>query len=199
MYQGNTAFEQWLLQKAGRNESNLDEYLDLLNEYGFIAGDGIVYAGYENLPEPAGVQADIERRLSSLTPDTQALLRRASEEGERFSTAALGALDESRGTVESRLQPAVDAGVIAPDSNSSEIPALGHRYRFIPLQMRHILYDQLSDAERADAHTALVEYLSEQLGRTDDVGEQDMLSRLISQHNKRVMRPDPPTPPDPKE
>ncbi len=199
MYQQNPAFEHWLSKKAGNDENNLAEYLDLLQGYGFIAGDGTIHAGYESMPEPAGVQADIESRLSSLGADTIALLRLASVEGERFSAVALKAAAGEGSDVESRLQPAIDAGVVARDTNPAEIPALGHRYRFVPLQVRQLLYDGLADAERADAHTALVEYLSRELERTEEVGAQDMLSRLISQHNKRVMRPDPPVPPDPKQ
>lgn len=196
MYQENPAFEQWLSKKAGNDQSNLAEYLELLQGYGFIGGDGTITAGYETLPEPAGVQADIEGRLSLLGADTLALLRLASVEGDRFSAAALKAIAGE--DAESQLQPAIDAGVVARDSNPAEIPALGHRYRFVPLQVRQLLYDRMPDAERADAHTALVEYLSRELEHTEEVGAQDMLNRLISQHNKRVMRPDPPIPPDPK-
>lgn len=188
MYQQNPAFEHWLSKKAGNDQGNLAEYLDLLQGYGFIAGDGTIYAGYETMPEPAGVQADIERRLSSLDADTLALLRLASVEGERFSAAALKAMAGE--DLESRLQPAIDAGVVVRDTNPAEVAALGHRYRFVPLQVRQMLYDGMPDDQRGDAHTALVEYLSQELGRTEEVGAQDMLSRMISQHNKGVMRPD---------
>ncbi len=189
LYQSNTAFEHWLFQKAGTDGQKLDEYLDLLYGYGYITGNGTISTGYEDSPDPASVRKDIERRLSLLDPETLGLLRLASVEGERFSTVSLAALAGDR--VEGRLQPAIEVGVIAPDSNDAGMPVLGHLYRFVPLQIRDILYEALSDEERADAHTKLVVYLGEELGRTSDPGEQDMLGQLIGEHNKRFARPDP--------
>lgn len=192
MYTENPAFETWLFGRTGTSVEKLDDYLNLLYGYGYLQGDGTVIEGYEAMPVPSEVKADIERRLAALGGDTVAVLRRASVEGALFGTRLLKVIDGDATDVDRHLAAAAAAGVIASDPNPAELPVLGHRYRFVPLQIRDVLYQELSESERAGYHTALVEYLSGQLDHARETGERDMLAALISEHNKRFTRPDPP-------
>jgi len=192
MYVTNAGFEQWLYAKAGLEREMIDRYLELLEDYGIISGDGRITEDYRTLPDPERVRDDIERRIAALSPEALALLSTASVEGDRFSTEILAEVHGSGKDIDRLLQKAVDAGVIVPESNISMIPALSHRYRFVPLQTRKVLYERLPDGERTRLHSRLVELLSAQVAKVSDPGAQDMLHRLISEHNKVFARPDPP-------
>lgn len=192
MYVTNPGFEQWLYAKAGLEQAMLDRYLQLLEDYGIISGDGTIADNYRDLPDPERVREDIDRRIAALTPEALDLLSTASVEGDRFSPEILGGVREDRDGIDPILQQAVAAGVIAPESNLSTVPALSHRYRFVPLQTRKVLYERLPDEERLRLHSRLVELLSAEVEKVNDPGAQDMLHRLISEHNKLFARPDPP-------
>lgn len=190
MYAANPAFETWMFEKAGTDEGKIDEYLSILSDYGYLGSDGSVMEGYTNVPEPVSVENDLNARLSRLDPDTLELMSRASVEGERFSKAVLAALGGEN--IEQHLAHAMKLGVIAPEADRAEIPVLGSRYRFVPMRLRDRLYESLSESDRAHYHTELVEYLSAELEHVEEAGARDMISELISGHNKRYTRPDPP-------
>lgn len=193
MYRTNLAFEQWLYGKAGNDRNKIDDYLDLLYDYGYIGGDGMLADSYAQLPEPDQVTADIERRLSQLDPETRRLLSEASIEGAHFNPEVTAALHGSQEGVAALLRKAEGAGVIARDEHQADNPILSHHYRFVPLRLREILYEELPEDDRVRLHTALVELLGEEVGKEGDQGTQDMLARLISEHNNRASRPDPPS------
>jgi hypothetical protein len=193
MYVTDAGFEQWLYGKAGLDKEMIDRYLALLEDYGYISGDGKLAGDYTSLPDPANVAGDIERRLAGLPPGVLDILRIASVEGDRFSPEIVSRLGGTNGEIEQLLESAVHARVIAPEPNASTIPALAHRYRFVPLQTRKVLYEQLPDEERLRLHAGLVDLLSAEVERVSDPGAQDMLHHLISEHNKFFARPDPPS------
>lgn len=193
MYRTNLAFEQWLFSKAGTDRNKIDDYLDLLYDYGYIGDSGMLADSYAQIPDPDQVSADIERRLSQLDPETRRLLAEASVEGPYISPEVAAALHGSREGIESLLRKAEGAGVITRDENKADNPILSHHYRFVPLRLREIFYEELPEDDRVRLHTALVEFLGEEVGKEGDQGTQDMLARLISLHNKRASRPDPPS------
>lgn len=190
MYVANPAFETWLSEKAGTDEEKIDQYISILCDYGYLGSDGSVKESYASAPDPAGVESDLTARLSRLDPGVLDLLGRASVEGQRFSKAVLAALGGAG--IDQHLADAVKLGVIAAENNTAEIPVLGSRYRFVPLQLCERLYENLSESERAQYHTELVEYLSAELEHVEEAGARDMISDMISGHNKRYTRPDPP-------
>ncbi|MDB5034296.1 MAG: hypothetical protein JWQ98_1537 [Chlorobi bacterium] len=192
MYIVNQGFEHWLLDRTGADLTALDRYFRLLDDYGYLSGDGTLAADYADMPGPSEVTGDIERRLAGLPPTTLEMLGRASVEGERFRVEPLAMPGGGLHQAEALLQPAVTAGVIACDRGSSDLSPLKHRYRFLPMRTRKMVYDRLSEAQRADYHASLVDSLSMELERADDPGARDMISGMISEHNKSVTRPDPP-------
>jgi hypothetical protein len=192
MYATDTGFEQWLYAKAGLSREMIDRYLALLESYGYISSDGKLAGDYRSLPDPDRVTQDIERRLAGLSPGAIDALRVASVEGDRFSPEILEQLRDTSDSPERLLESAVRAGVIAPEPNASTVPALAHRYRFVPLLARSVLYEQLTPGERLRLHARLVEILSAETESVTDPGALDMLHHLISEHNKVVARPDPP-------
>ncbi len=189
MYVANPGFEQWLLRRAGNNRANVEEYLTLLEDYGYMLGDGTLAGDYQAVPLLEDVAGDVEQRLSALTPDTRALLRCASVQGERFNRDSLAMLGTKREDYAPLLEEAVRAGIIAPDQHASR-SAIASHYRFVPARVAGVLYEELPEEERARYHTEMVESLSAQAEQTTDLGTQDMLSQMISEHNKSFARPD---------
>jgi hypothetical protein len=59
------------------------------------------------------------------------------------------------------------------------------------VQLRDVLYEELSEEERMRLHDAFVEFLSHELDRVDDGGAREMLQQMISLHNRRAARPSP--------
>ena len=55
MYVANPGFEQWLLRRAGTDVAKIGDYLTLLDDYGYITGDGTLANDYQNVPAPEGV------------------------------------------------------------------------------------------------------------------------------------------------
>ena len=192
MYRTDLAFEQWLYRKAGSDRKKIDAYLDLLHEYGFIGDDGMLSDSYAGIPDPDQVEADIERRLATLDAPARRLLSEASVEGARFNVDVATFLHGSRDGVEALLRSAEAAGLIARDENQADNPILSHHYRFVPLRLRDILYEELPEEDRVRLHTSLVELLGEEVAREGELGAQDMLARMISEHNRQGARPDPP-------
>jgi len=187
MYVANAGFEQWLLRRAGTDRGNVDEYLTLLEDYGYMLGDGTLAGDYQAMPLLEEVAGDIEQRLAALPPDIRTLLRRASVQGERFNRDDLAVEGEEHDAL---LEGAVRAGVIAPDRQRGGTSAIASHYRFVPAQIAKVLYDELPEEERARYHTGLVDALSAQAEQTTDLGTQDMLNQMISEHNKSFARPD---------
>jgi hypothetical protein len=192
MYQSNGGFEQWLLRKAGTDESKINTYLDLLDSYGYMNGDGTLASDYVEMPEPEQVLDDINARLTNLSSGALDALRRASIEGEHFcveTVTALSDADERRAT--DLLRESERNRVIVRDGSESLYSKQCERYRFLPLQTRDILYKQIPDEERATLHMAFVEFLSSKVEVIEDDGQRDMLNHMISEHNKRFARPEP--------
>lgn len=192
MYVADPGFEQWLLHKAGTDVGKIEDYLTLLDDYGYITGDGTLANDYQNVPDPGHLTEDIERRLASLSPGTRALLRRAAVQGPLFSMSLVTPADRGAAADgDALLGEAIAAGVVARDKDGdARIPALSHRYRFVPRQAAKILYDELSEEERGGYHMALVELLSDEIGRVAEPGAQDMLAEMIRQHNRYAAQPD---------
>jgi hypothetical protein len=194
MYVANPGFEEWLLHRTGADLGRIEGYLSLLDDYGYITGDGTLANDYRNVPDPEHVVEDIERRLATLSPATRSLLRRAAVQGSRFSLALAAAIDgaEGFGEGERLLDEAIAAGVVARDEQyDASLPSLSHRYRFLPQRVGKLLYDELSDEERVGFHAALVELLSAEAMRAVEPGARDMLAAMISEHNNRFARPNP--------
>lgn len=190
MYVANPGFEQWLLQRTGADIGKIEDYLTLLDEYGYITGDGTLANDYQNVPDPGHLTEDIERRLASLSPDARALLGRAAVQGARFSMSLVAPVDGGAGDRDALLGEALAAGLVARDEDEdARIPALSHRYRFVPRQTARILYEGLPEEERGSYHMALVEMLSDEIGRVAEPGAQDMLAEMIRQHNRDAAQP----------
>jgi hypothetical protein len=194
MYVADPGFEQWLLHRTGADLGRIEGYLALLDDYGYITGDGTLANDYQNVPDPERVVEDIECRLATLSPATRSLLRCAAVQGSHFSLALAAVMDEAEGFGggERLLDEAIAAGVVAREEQyDASLPSLSHRYRFIPQRTAKLLYDELSDEDRLGFHAALVELLSADAMRATEPGARDMLAAMISEHNNRFARPDP--------
>jgi predicted ATPase len=190
MYKEDPAFEAWLLRKAGTDVERIEEYLDTLHDYGYIDGEGMVTGEYTKAPEPASMLEEIQRRLDALDDTTRSTLRIASVEGPTFSTEVLARLcGGSAGDAEHAVAAAVDAGVVQPDGSEGMFASASKRYRFYPLQMRDLLYEELAGGQRAELHRRAIEFLSEELERTREPGAREMIGQLIEEHNRHASRP----------
>jgi hypothetical protein len=192
LYVTNPGFEQWLFRKAGGDQGKIADYLGLLDSYGYMHGDGKLADDYVNLPDPQGVMEDIRRRLGGVGPEIRRALSYASVEGEKFcgsTITALGGADPAE--TKRLLQEAERGGLVTPDGTEAIYSGFCERYRFTPLQLRDVLYEELSEEERMRLHDAFVEFLSHELDRVDDGGAREMLQQMISLHNRRAARPSP--------
>lgn len=190
MYKVNPAFEQWLLARTEGDSDSLIRYLDILDGFHYMNGEGVLTEDYLMLPEPEDLVDVIRRRLEPLEPETRELLRRASVEGAYFSTEVLGVLHEvDPDQVTQLLRPALDRGVVACDGRERLYSRGSMRYRFVPTQMHEILRRELPQEERHRLHGMIVEYLGDELRRADDPGRQEMLGEMLSEHNKSITRP----------
>lgn len=191
MYKANPAFEGWLLEQTDADPMLVEQYLEMLDDHEFISGDGTLSGDYTTLPALEHLADAIRRRLDQLAPETRPLLQHASIEGAYFSIDALAALEDSTPQdAAHRLQPAVDSGVVVRDGSDPLYSGFSARYRFVPMQAREVLYQELTDADRAHYHGRMVEYLGRELERTEDVGAREMLSQMLSDHNKHITRPE---------
>jgi len=190
MYKANPAFEQWLLARTEDDPDSLMRYLDLLDGFQYINGEGVLTGDYTTLPEPDELAGTIRKRLDALGSETRGLLRLASVEGAYFSAEVLGALHgTSHDHVIRLLQPALDLGIVAHDGREPLYSRHSRRYRFVPTQMYEILCRELPEEERRRLHGVIVEYLGAELKRADDPGSREMLGEMLSEHNKSVTRP----------
>lgn len=189
MYRTDVSFEEWLLGKSGGERERMTEYLLLLEDYGFIDGEGRIGKDFNTIPDPAGVVADIEARLGRLDPETLNVLKGAAVEGPEFSTdgaTAIAGTDIGNG-----LAAAEQAGLVRRIGEENIYARPTTRYRFRPQKVQDLIYAALSEDERSRLHGLFVEFLTEQLQRTTEQGSREMLSSLISEHNRRTMRPEP--------
>jgi hypothetical protein len=192
MYQSNGGFEQWLSRKAGTDESKINTYLDLLDSYNYMNGDGTLASDYVEMPAPEEVLDDINARLTNLSSAALDALRRASIEGEHFCVETVTALsDDNAGRVADLLREGERNRLIVRDGSEALYSDQCERYRFLPLQTRDILYKQIPDEERTRLHMAFVEFLSSKVEDIREDGRRDMLNHMISEHNKRFSRPEP--------
>lgn len=190
MYHEDPAFEAWLFSKAGTDVERIEEYLDTLHDFGYIDGEGMVCGDYTAMPDPSGMVAEMQRRLDGLDESTRDLLRIASVEGPTFSTEVLAHLsDRSIEEVEQAICKAVEEGVFHHDGAESMFTSASGRYRFRPLQLRDLLYDELPGGRRAELHRRAITFLSEELERNDEPGAREMIGQLIEEHNRHASRP----------
>ena len=117
-----------------------------LVEYARLAGDRGDLAGLlaEEQP-PVAVREVLTRRLELLDDPTRGLLRTASVLGRRFEVGVLaGADDADEDDVLDRLEPAVDAGLVAEDGVD--------RFRFTHALVRDAVLATLPRSRRARIH-----------------------------------------------
>jgi predicted ATPase len=190
MYKEDPAFETWLFGKAGTDLEKVEEYLDVLADYGYIDGEGVVRGDYRKAPDPSRVLEEIAARLDGLDGATRELLRVASIEGPTFSAEVLAHLQNCAPEEAQRsISAAIDAGIIQADGSEAMFAAASNRYRFHPMQMRDILYEELPGGRRAELHRRAIEFLSEELGRNTEPGAREMIGQLIEEHNRHGSRP----------
>jgi hypothetical protein len=189
MYRTESAFEEWLGSRSAGDRGRLDEYLGLLEDYGFIDGEGRVGKDFNTVPDPARVVDEITSRIDGVAPDVLRTLQCAAVEGAEFSTSAVTALAE--GDVSASLAAAEQAGLVRRIGEENIYASPTTRYRFVPRKAQEVIYAALPEDERARLHALFIQFLSTQLDRTTEPGAREMLSRLISEQNRRVMRPEP--------
>ncbi len=191
MYQTDPGFEHWLHQRAGGDPVLLREYLHMLDGYGVIGGTGIVSHQYRKLPEPAKVPAYIRQQFERLPEPTKRLLECASVEGEHFSSEGVAALaGVPIEQVDEHLAAALTMELIARNGGERLYAGTSRRYRFVPLQVRDILYRAMPESRRLELHRRFVDFLREAIGRVEDAGNREMLSKMLEEHNRKVARPD---------
>jgi predicted ATPase len=190
MYHEDPAFEAWLHGKAGTDVEKIEDYLDTLADYGYIDGEGMVCGDYTTMPDPSRILDDIRARLDRLGRDARELLRVASVEGPTFSLEVLSHLRGCPAENASRaIDDAVDAGIVRADGSEEMFASASGRYRFYPLQVREVLYEELAGGERAELHRRAVEFLTDELERNEEPGSREMIGQLIEEHNRHASRP----------
>lgn len=190
MYKEDPAFEAWLHGKAGTDQEKLEEYLDTLADYGYLDGEGMVCGDYARLPDPSGILDEMKGRLAALDEPTREVLRTASVEGPTFSTEVLARLHECElADCERMIARAVESDIVRRDGSEGMFASASHRYRFHPLQMREMLYEELPGGRRAELHRRAIEFFSEELERNGEPGTREMIGRLIEEHNRHASRP----------
>ena len=190
MYREDPAFEAWLLRKAGTDEEKIAEYLDTLADFGYLDGEGMICGEYTAVPDPARVLEEMRTRLDRLDGATREALRVASVEGPTFSAEVLAWLGgSSDGEATSGIDRAVEAGIVRPDGGEAMFITASRRYRFHPLQLRDLLYEELPGDRRAELHRRAIEFLSAELERNEEPGAREMIGQLIEEHNRHASRP----------
>ena len=190
MYKEDPAFEAWLQDKAGTDQETIEVYLDTLADYGYLDGEGMICGDYTRLPDPSRVVEDMKSRIAALDAGTREVLRAASVEGPTFSAEVVARLLEGEsGGVDSAIAAALAADVIREDGDEPLYEAASRSYRFHPLQLRDILYDELPGDRRAELHRRAIEFLTDEAGRATEPGKREMISQLIDEHNQHASRP----------
>ncbi|MBC8145986.1 MAG: hypothetical protein H7X80_10400 [bacterium] len=190
MYKEDPAFESWLLSKAGSNEERVEEYLDTLSDYGYIDGEGMINGDYTMVPDPAGVVDDMKNRLDRLDAESRDVLRAASVEGPAFSAEFVAKiLDQPVESVASAISRAASAGVVRGDGSEDLYLGATDSFRFYPLQLRDMLYDEVPGDQRAEFHMRAIEFLTEEIKRNTEPGAREMMQQMIAEHNQYSSRP----------
>lgn len=148
-----------LQAQTGGNPFFLTEILRLLLQENGLGGPNRPTP--EAIPLPDSVRHVLERRLESLPPSTQAMLRLAAVIGTDFEFEMLAAClaDEDREApptstserINEALDDAIDARVVGP--RSEEVG----RYRFVHDLIRETLIAMTPSAERSRLHTRVAE------------------------------------------
>ncbi|MGH1491310.1 MAG: BTAD domain-containing putative transcriptional regulator [Acidimicrobiales bacterium] len=152
-----------LCHRTGGNAYFVTELIEFARRFGEdIRGD---------LEIPSHVRELVEQRIALLADSTQQVLETAALELQNFSVDILAqALDQTADQVREALQPALDAGVIVPDSTSFE------RFRFDHAIARETVADRSDPAARVRRHAALGEAI-ETLAGSDAQLHATQLSR----------------------
>jgi tetratricopeptide (TPR) repeat protein len=156
------ALRNALLAETAGNPFFVGEILRHLSESGAIYqredGRWVAETDLRAVGLPVSVREVVGRRLATLGSDTERILGLAAVIGRDFDIgllAAIAKVDED--TVIDICDAAVTAAVLATTDRAD-------RYTFAHALIEHTLYDGLSPARRARAHSAIAESLETALG-----------------------------------
>lgn len=146
-------FVRSLREHTSGNPFFIEEIVQTLRESGSGLDRGAFCVG-ELIDLPDGVREVIQNRLRRLEEPTRAALVAAAVLGHEFSLELLQSMigEQSLGYA---LEQAVRAGLIVPDSRSSE------RYRFRHTLARQAIYRSVARSTRADLHLQAARALEE--------------------------------------
>jgi predicted ATPase len=138
-----------------------EELVAMLVDDGLLAWDGARWSAAGELltrAVPTTFGTLLDARLEGLPSDERALLALASVEGTQFHRSAIGALapDAAESFIERSLAALVERDVIRPDRASFEGD---EAYRFRHLLIRDAAYRSLAQAQRADNHERLADWI----------------------------------------
>lgn len=133
-----------------------------LVEYARLARDGELASLVAEGRPPAAVHEVLSRRIAHLDPATRELLQTASVLGRIFDLSALAAVaDIDEDTALDRLDPAIEAGLVAEDAVD--------RFRFNHALVRDTALSGLPQSRRARVHARAAEALSGRPKRETEV------------------------------
>ncbi|MES2764769.1 MAG: tetratricopeptide repeat protein [Bacteroidota bacterium] len=161
-YQNNDKFEEWLAHVGGGNALFITEFLNTLEEDGYINREtGIFSDEYKNVKVPASAYAVVSERIRRLNEDNRELLRYASVEGETFTANIL-----SKTTEIPQLKILQKLRLL--EETHRVLKSLGKQilyskestaYQFSHTLLHRAMYETLGEEERELLHEAILDVL----------------------------------------
>jgi tetratricopeptide (TPR) repeat protein len=164
-YQNNDAFEEWLARISGGNALFITQFLNTLEEDGYIDRDeGRFNDRYDDVRVPSSAYAVVQERIRRLNEETRELLRYASVEGDMFTAAVLARITElPQLKLLQRLRLLEETHRVVRALGvqriySSETTA----YQFTHVLLHRVLSDSLGEQERQLIHEVVFNALKEE-------------------------------------
>lgn len=145
------ALAERLASQAAGNPFFLEELVQLLLERGQLGADALDAP----VPVPGTVQAVLQARLDTLSPDERRVVEHAAVAGEAFSPAAVAGVGEDD---ELAVEPAL-AGLRARELIRPVAGGRAERYAFKHALLREVVYEMIPLRRRADRHRWMARWL----------------------------------------
>jgi tetratricopeptide (TPR) repeat protein len=184
-YHNDPLFEQWLLRVSSGNALFITQFLQTLEEDGYIeSGTGVIKEGFEQVTAPQSAQAVIQERIRRMNDETRELLRYASVEGDVFTSMLLAKVTEVP-----QLKLLQRLRII--EQTHQTVRSLGKQqvyarqttaYEFAHALLQKLMYESLEEEERELLHQAIFEALKEEweIARDQEMDLTGIAARLAT-------------------